>query len=323
MCSRVGVNDYWDGRLRLSYAAPDATAVAKAFRKAGAGLYSDIDATVVLDADATIPHLDQVFADLGKRVASGDVFVFFMAGHGKTIDGRYYFLPQDFHYRDEGSIEKDGIDQKRLQGWFAEIPAKKSVLLFDTCESGSLTGANVALRGLGQMEAVQRLIWATGRTTLTASTDDAPAQEGYHGHGVFTYAVLAGLGEAQTDKEGWIDVTGLAHYVDQAVPEISQRAFDWRQVPQMSVVGSDFPLAARVSVLEDGASAAVIPLKPTHVVIAPADVFAQAGGSGPVVTRLTPGTQVRLVETKDGWTLIAREGKAIGYVEPKALAGLQ
>jgi hypothetical protein len=56
---------------------------------------------------------------------------------------------------------------------------------------------------------------------------------------------------------------------------------------------------------EDGAPAApVIPLQPTHVVVAPADVFAQAGGSGAVVTRLAPGTQVRLVETKDGWTLI-------------------
>jgi hypothetical protein len=43
---------------------------------------------------------------------------------------------------------------------------------------------------------------------------------------------------------------------------------------------------------------------PTNVVIAPAAVFAEAGGSGAVVTRLSLG-------------------KAIGYVEPKALAGLQ
>jgi hypothetical protein len=42
-----------------------------------------------------------------------------------------------------------------------------------------------------------------------------------------------------------------------------------------------------------------------------------------VFTPLAPGTQVRLVEIKDGWTLIARDGRAIGYVEPKALAGLQ
>ena len=70
-------------------------------------------------------------------------------------------------------------------------------------------------------------------------------------------------------------------------------------------------------------AASDIPLMPTNVVIAPAAVFAEADGSGAVVTRLCLGTQVRIVETKDGWTLIARAGKAIGYVEPKALAGLQ
>ena len=52
-------------------------------------------------------------------------------------------------------------------------------------------------------------------------------------------------------------------------------------------------------------------------------MFAEAGGSRAVVTRLSLGTQVRLVKTKDGWTLIARDGKAIGSVEPKTLAGLQ
>jgi uncharacterized caspase-like protein len=235
----VGINKYWDGRLALAYAAPDATALAEAFRKAGAGLYSEVEATTVLDEDATIAHLDQVFADLHKRIASGDVFVFFLAGHGRTIDGRYYFLPQDFHYRDEGSIE-NGVNQDRLQSWFAQIPAKKSILLFDTCDSGSLTGSNVAARALGELEAVRRLIWATGRTTLTASTDDAPALEGYHGHGVFTYALLKGFNEAEVDKDGLIEVTGLAHYIDSVVPEISQAAYKLRQVPQMSIVGSAF-----------------------------------------------------------------------------------
>jgi uncharacterized caspase-like protein len=279
----VGINKYWDSRLTLAYAAQDATALAEAFRKAGAGLYSEIEAMTVLDEDATVAHLDQVFADLGKRVASGDVFVFFLAGHGKTTDGRYYFLPQDFHYRDEGSIEKDGVNQDRLQRWFAQNPAKKSILLFDTCDSGSLTGANVAARGVGELEAVQRLIWATGRTTLTASTDDAPALEGYRGHGVFTYALLKGFAETEVDKDGLIEVTGLAQYIDSAVPEISEAAFKLRQVPQMSIVGSDFPLATRIDVVGDtppvAPNSSAIPSKPTHVVIAPTDVFAGASGA--------------------------------------------
>ena len=51
-----------------------------------------------------------------------------MPGHGKTVDGRYHFLPQNFRYEDESSIVKRGIDQERFQAWFAKIPARKSIL---------------------------------------------------------------------------------------------------------------------------------------------------------------------------------------------------
>ena len=94
----------------------------------------------MLDSDVTIANLDKVFADLGSKVQPRDVFVFFLAGHGKTKNGRYYFLPRDFRYEDETSIEKAGMDQDKFQAWFAKIPARKSILLYDTCESGSLTG---------------------------------------------------------------------------------------------------------------------------------------------------------------------------------------
>ena len=106
-----------------------------------------------------------------------DAFVFFLAGHGKTIDGRYYYVPQDFRYEGEQSIVDKGIDQARLQAWFAQIPARRSVLLFDTCESGTLTGEKTAQRGLERVAALDRMTQAMGRTVLSASTDDAPALE--------------------------------------------------------------------------------------------------------------------------------------------------
>src|SRR5262249_14339679 len=43
----VGINDYYDGRLRLNYAVPDARAVAEAFKRAGAGLYESVDVVTV------------------------------------------------------------------------------------------------------------------------------------------------------------------------------------------------------------------------------------------------------------------------------------
>ena len=167
-------------------------------------------------------------------------------------------------YEGEQSIVDKGIDQARLQAWFAQIPARRSVLLFDTCESGTLTGEKTAQRGLERVAALDRMTQAMGRTVLSASTDDAPALEGYRGHGVFTYAVLDALGAADTNGNGTIEVTELASFVDQKVPELSYEAFGQRQVPQMKIVGSNFTLSNKVAVAaKDEASVDAVPSKPT------------------------------------------------------------
>jgi hypothetical protein len=254
--------------------------------------------------------------------------VLFMAGHGKTQDGRYYFLPQDFRYVDESSIAAAGIDQDRFQAWLAQIPARKSVLLYDTCDSGTLTGPGVVSRGLEQVAALARMTRAMGRTVLSASTDDAPALEGYKGHGVFTYALLQALHVGDTNADGTIEVTELAGAIDESVPEISYAAFNLRQVPQMSIVGSDFPLTQTIAKLDapaanDGASAERIPAEPTHVVIVPSQVHEIPSSDSPAIATLPPGTQVRAVSFADGFTLVGRDGKLLGYVEDGKLATLQ
>jgi hypothetical protein len=84
-------------------------------------------------------------------------------------------------YQTDQSFAASGIGQDRIQAWLAKIPAKKSILIFDTCESGSLTMVQLAsLRGgFEQKAAIGRLVQATGRTTLAASLDNQPALEGY------------------------------------------------------------------------------------------------------------------------------------------------
>ncbi|MEH2567741.1 caspase family protein [Bradyrhizobium sp. AZCC 2289] len=337
----VGVNDYYDSRLRLSYAVPDATAIAEGFRKAGTGLYAAVDVTTVLDTDVTIANLDKVFTELGKKAQPRDVFVFFLAGHGKTKNGRYYFLPRDFRYEDEDSIEKTGMDQDKFQAWFAKIPARKSILLYDTCESGSLTGTKARGSDIDErLGALNRMTRATGRTFLTATTDDAPALEGYRGHGVFTYALLDALEQADVNKNGLIEVSELADYIDQKVPDFSFEAFKLRQIPQRNIVGNNFALTNKTTILTasnaalanaatgGGTSDLAIPTKPTHVVIttSPADVFESIvgdGAKGIAVHRLNFGTLVVVMKSANGWDLIAREGRALGYVAHASLAPVQ
>ena len=320
----AGVNDYYDSRLRLAYAVPDAVALGEGFRKAGQGLYSSIEVRTVLDSEVTADGLDKVFAEFAGKVEPRDVFVFFLAGHGKTRDGRYYFLPRDFRWQDETSIETAGIGQDRFQAWFAGIKARKSLLLYDTCESGSLTGS--AARGVdidARLGALNRMARATGRTFITATTDNAPALEGYRGHGVFTYALLEALGSGDLNGNGLIEVSELAEHVDRRVPDLSFEAFKLRQIPQYSGRGNNFALIGKAEILVAGATpAAALTGAPTHVVIAPAPVRPLEGAAA-TPAGLAVGTQVILVETRDGWALVAREGRQLGYIEAAALARLQ
>lgn len=335
----VGVNDYYDSRLKLNYAVPDARAIAASFEKAGAGFYDSVKAVTVLDADVTRANLEKVFANLASQVKTTDVFVFFIAGHGRTLDGHYYFLPQDFKYRDQNSYAENGLSQQQWQKWITTVQARKSVLIYDTCESGAVTADPVVMasntRGLQRVEeqavAYDKLRDAVGKTILAASTDTQPALEGYRGHGVFSYVVMEALEKAQTNAGGLIEVTGLISYIDDKVPDLSFQAFKQRQIPQNKLTGSNFAIAkpTAMSLRTGPAQAASTPgthavsTRPTHVVIAPADVYETFGGRGAATQQLRPGTLLSLVKTEQGWMLVAKDGKAVGYVAESKITQIQ
>ncbi|WP_241427678.1 WG repeat-containing protein [Fertoeibacter niger] len=318
----VGVNDYADGRLKLNYAAADAKALAAALQKAGEGLFSGVNVVTLLDAEVTEANLDAAFTAMGEQVKPQDVFLFFLAGHGKTVEGKYYFIPQDFRFVGDNPIVTGGINQDRWQEWAARVKARKSVMIYDTCESGSLTDTRSVDAAMAQSAAVERLTRAMGRTILSASTDDAPALEGYKGHGVLTYALLDALDAGDTNGNATIEVTELAGYIDQMVPEFSSTAFGFRQVPQMSIKGSDFALGARVAVL-GGAQAERFPATLTHVVAGGTPVADGPGGAQVMVIDAGVFFGVHRIEEADGWARVAKDGAALGWVPVAALVPLQ
>jgi WD40 repeat protein len=329
----IGVNDYWDSRLKLNFSVADANAIAAAFEKVAkvaGGLYENAKVTTVTDAEVTRDHLSAVFAQVAAEVRPSDVFVLFIAGHGRTLDGRYYFIPYDFRYQDESSFAKSAISQDQWQQWISAIQVRKSILIYDTCESGTVAADREASRGLAAIEeqatAIEKLRHATGRTVLAASAETQPALEGYKGHGVLSYAVLEALEKGPVNKDGLIEVTGLIAFVDDEVPALSYEAFKRRQVPQAKFAGSNFAFGKPAPVLTAGDGSpgtSSIPASPTHVVVQAADVFAEAGGGAPAREKLAPGTLVTLVKTEQGWTLVARNGKPLGYVASTGLAPLQ
>ena len=316
----AGVNDYFDSHLALNYATSDARALGQALERAGHGLYESVEVTYLLDGDVSAQGLGSAFEKLGREVRPQDVFVFFLAGHGKTVDGRYHFLPRDFRFRDIEDLTKTSISQDQLQSWVAQVSAQKSVLLLDTCESGSLTQEAVP-RGLERKTAIDRLSRAVGRTILTASTDTQPALEGFRQHGLFTWTLLEAFAAADSDGDDEVEIDELIGYVDERLPALSEAAFGYRQVPQYKSRGSIFPLGRSVELVSE--TGRLIPRTPTHVVIREAKIFEDVAGTKSAVGTFVPGVMVRVVERSGDRALVAADGVAIGWAEISQLVTLK
>ncbi|MGD9923644.1 MAG: caspase family protein [Pseudorhodoplanes sp.] len=319
----AGLNAYADPKLTLRNAVSDADALAAALKKTGSGIYSEVNVTVLKDADVRDQGLAAAFADLSNRIRPTDVFVFFIAGHGKTIDGRYFFIPQDMKLDGMESVIRHGIGQDQWQRWFASIPARRSLLMFDTCESGTLTDDATDTQALGRTAASARLVQAIGRTIMTASSGDADALEGYRGHGLFTYSVLEGLGHADSDADGKIDIGELAIYVHVNVATLSDRVFGQRQRPQVRITSSNFTLAAAGSVLADEEPRSAAVRNATHKLGVEADVRVQPSPEARRLRRLAAETPVSILSAERGWTLVAREGRTLGFVASRELLPLR
>lgn len=322
-------DNYADNRLQLQYSVADAKAVAQAFEVSGKDLYASVEVKVLSDPEVTPERLNAAFVELAKEVRPWDVFVLYLAGHGKTVDGRYYYAPQTFKVDGdltdaavEAAVKSQGIAQELWQRWFALIQAKKSVILFDTCESGTLAGDTIETKTLEQGAANDRLARATGRSIITASSGSAAAFEGYRGHGLFTYNLLDALDKGDGDKNGKIDVTELAAYVYAQVTDISERVFKQRQEPQMKI-NLNYPLTRQGRVLKDSAPALATQTKPNYQLAQAAKLQIKPTSGATVVRSLLPKRPVTVLKSEGGWSLVVSEGNPIGYVATRDLRPMQ
>ena len=79
----VGISEYRDARMRLSYGAADAVAVAQALRKYAAPLFKKVEARVIVDDQASQRAIVKGLSWLKSQMTQYDVGVFFFAGHGR------------------------------------------------------------------------------------------------------------------------------------------------------------------------------------------------------------------------------------------------
>ncbi len=244
----VGINEYENPKLQLSYAVADARLFADTLREKSTGLFGAINVKLLLTrAETTKAAVAQELKALRGRVGPEDLFVFYVASHGTVDEGEYFLITSNVSATSTRKLQQDALRQNDIRELIANVPTTKKLVVLDTCNAGKLGEAiqmAVLTRGLSEDAALKLLSRAVGSTVISASSSVQEALEGYRDHGLFTWVVAEGLrGKADLNRDGYVKTAELADYVEEEVPLLAEKVFKHKQFPNTSLSGTIFPVS--------------------------------------------------------------------------------
>lgn len=251
----IGINTYKNTNYNLNYAVKDAQDFSKAIAKGGESLFNKVHTTFIENHKANKIEIQTAFQQLIKQVGPEDVFVFYYAGHGMMSENSAT-KPSDFYivthnvtsFYGETILAKEGVSATELLDFSKDILAQKQIFILDACHSGGALNVLASRGADGREKAIAQLARNTGTFFLTASQDIQYANEsGDLKHGLFTYALLEVLeGAHQTltgsNNDNKITVNEMKTYVEERVPELSEKYHGSAQYPTSYSFGQDFPI---------------------------------------------------------------------------------
>lgn len=241
----VGINEYKNVELNLNYAKADAHGFVETMNEKGEGLFKNISVKTIYNTEATKENIITAIDSLAIQINPEDVFIFYYAGHGGVNEGEFYFIPTDnVSLYQKNKLDKSAISATLLQEKFQKIKALKQIVLLDACHAGASTEI-LAQRGSSSEKALAQMSRSEGIHVLAAAGSEQQATEfGALGHGVFTYVLMEAIsGKADgAPKDGKVTIYELISYLDDQVPEISQKYQGQAQYPYTFSLGHDFPI---------------------------------------------------------------------------------
>jgi len=240
----VGINQYKNPKMTLNYARPDAESFGKVLDEKGT-LFKNIELHSLYDADATKENILKKLEELAGKVHQEDVFIFYYAGHGSMVDNQFFFIPTgSSRLYDLSSLQKDAIEASVLQERLRNIKALKQLIVMDACQSGASVEL-LATRGAAEEKAIAQLSRSAGIHVMASAGSEQFATEFAElGHGLFTYLLIKALnGDADgAPKDGKVTIYELKSYLDDQVPELTQKMKGKPQYPYTFSRGQDFPI---------------------------------------------------------------------------------
>ncbi len=255
----------------LKSAADDAQAIYDYLRSDEGGGFSEDRILLLKDEGATKEAVEQALAKL-RQSKPDDFFVLFIAAHGvlapqfdtqqgRTIETPYFIL----YDTDPRQMAATGLPMRAFENAVQTIPARKGLVLTDTCHSAGVQlagrGGEATTRANSQL--IDELkksdaqgvgyLWAADQTEV--SLEDPELNQGAgQGHGVFTYFVLEGMrGNADQNVDGVVTFDELKKYVREKVAAYTEN----KQNPSgntTSIETNDIPVAIVPTDCKDSAN---------------------------------------------------------------------
>lgn len=251
----VGVGDYAEKGLKLSYPAKDARAVAELLRTRGSGLHDRIDVIPLLDAEAERTAIADAVRDVAELTRPQDTLVVILCGHGAFLGDRLYFAPHDLRIgsdRPAEALRARGLPVDELAGAMATARALKRVLVVDAASSGATFGGAEKDRSENRLRgAVERLSRAHGVHALVAAGYTQRAVEFSElGRGALSYALLAAdgvdrgplKGRPLESAGGEVDVMDWFHFAAGQAGPLLEKLTGAPQGVQSSTQAKAFPI---------------------------------------------------------------------------------
>ncbi len=221
----------------LKNAGDDAQAIYDFLRSPEGGGFRDESEgghmVLLKDEQATRANVEAALAKL-KQAKPNDYFVIYIAAHGSLVPYREpgatstvdvpYFVLHDTDLRDP---LKTGVRMDTFKQTVAQVPAKKGLVLADTCHSG---GVQLAGRDAGNtsIRANERYIRemnsvASGVGFISAADQlEQSFEKDDLNQGVFTYCLLQALaGNGDANQDGTVTFNELTAYLRDEVPKLT------------------------------------------------------------------------------------------------------
>lgn len=259
----IGIGDYANPSLELSYPPNDVRTFVETIRKGSGGLFVDVDAETLLDTSAEKSAIERV---LDAPTSPHDVLVVYYSGHGVALReedyAEWYMIPFAPEWATASiradSVRRLGLSSKQLMQLLTRARAQRVFLVLDSCHSGAAAGAfRTAATSVrdGQVaveqKSLRRLARVGGIHVLAASQAQEKAKELMaREHGALTYLVLESL-QGQADGvddgagDGRVSVREIVDYASREMPTLGNRLGQYalKQRPMGYSRGADFSVA--------------------------------------------------------------------------------